>query len=332
MNPSTAWKEDIAADEPAKLEGYAHKLAALQKLNQRGATRRALHAKSHGVLEATLAIAADLPEHARHGLFAKPATYEALVRFSNGAGRVQHDKVGDVRGMAVKVLGVPGPKVLGDGTTQDLLGILSPAIPFKNADEFVAVVWATRNPALALFRLIGALGPVRPFQLLRKVVAPMRVPPGSLLTRRFFSAAPIQCGPYAIRCAFTPATEQQVPEGASLADDLAARLARGPVAYDLEIQFFADATTTPIEDTSVDWPSPYLKVGTLTIAKQDAASDRGKRLAERGDALAFDPWHALVEHKPLGGIMRARKSAYYASEHARGAAPDPASIAALLGA
>src|SRR5262249_29759606 len=116
MTPSTAWKENIAADESAKLEGYAQKIAALQKRNHDGVARRALHAKSHGVLEASLAIA-DVPEHARHGMFARPATYEALVRFSNGAGKVQHDKVGDVRGIAVKVLGVPGKKVLGDGTT-----------------------------------------------------------------------------------------------------------------------------------------------------------------------------------------------------------------------
>ena len=54
----------------------------------------------------------DLPEHARAGLFARPATYRAYVRFSNGAGRVQHDKVPDVRGIAVKILGVLGKKVI----------------------------------------------------------------------------------------------------------------------------------------------------------------------------------------------------------------------------
>src|SRR5262249_55425036 len=147
------------------------------------------------------------------------------------------------------VLGVAGDKVLGSGTTQEFLGILTSAIPFRTADEFVAVVWATRNPALALFRLIAALGPVRPFQLLRKVVGPMKVPPGSLATRRFFSAAPIQCGPYAARFALSPSTEQQPPDGETLAGDLASRLRRGAIRYDLELQFFIDEARTPIEDT-----------------------------------------------------------------------------------
>ena len=30
-------------------------------------------------------------------------------------------------------------------------------------------------------------------------------------------------------------------------------------------------------------------------------------------------WHALVEHRPLGEVMRARKVAYYASQQNRGA-------------
>jgi hypothetical protein len=334
MTPSTSWKEAPPPDEDARFAAFAERFALMQKKNAtNGVIRRALHAKGHGIYEASLEVAGDLPEHARHGLFAKPGTYEALVRFSNGAGKVQADKVGDVRGIAVKVLGVPGDKVLGDATTQDFLAVLTPAIPFKNADEFVAVVWAARSPALALFRMIGALGPIRPFQLLPKLVAGMKTPPGSLATKTFYSAVPIQCGPHAVRFSFTPRDTGGDPPGAArdfYGEELASRLARGPAVYDMALQFFVDEATTPIENPSVDWPSPYVKVATLTLAKQDAASERGKKLAERADKLAFDPWHALVAHKPLGGIMRARKVAYYASETGRGATPEPTSIAALL--
>src|SRR5690348_6320502 len=160
MPPSTTWKEAPAPDEEARFERYAQRFVALQERNKHdGRIGRALHAKGHGIYEAALEIAGDLPEHARHGLFAQPGRYEALVRFSNGSGKVQADKVGDVRGLAVKVLGVAGDKVLGDAATQDFLGILSSAVPFRNADEFVGVIWATRSPALALFRLLGTIGP-----------------------------------------------------------------------------------------------------------------------------------------------------------------------------
>jgi hypothetical protein len=47
------------------------------------------------------------------------------------------------------------------------------------------------------------------------------------------------------------------------------------------------------------------------------------RPEEESQNLSFDPWHALVEHTPLGGVMRARKEAYFASTQERGAAPEP---------
>ncbi len=299
--------------------------------------RRALHAKGHGILEASLEIAADVPEQARHGLFARPATYEALVRFSNGSGKMQADTVGDVRGIAVKVLGVVGDKVLGNAATQDLLGVLSPAVPFRNADEFVAVVWALRAPPLALFRIIGSLGLGRGLSLVRQLASGLRVPHASLATKPFYSALPFRCGPYAARFALTPVDGAPGDELVAGADhhreDLTARLARGPVAYQLALQFFIDEARTPIEDSSVNWEeavSPYVPVGRLTITRQDVTSERGRRLTERGERLAFDPWHALVEHRPLGGMMRVRKHAYFASTQGRQADPEPATIAALL--
>src|SRR5688572_25269996 len=129
------WKEQIPDGEAARFEAHAAFLGELQK--KRGASDRALHAKANLGVEAELAVLPDLPEEARVGMFATPRTYQALVRFSNGAGRRQSDKKLDVRGIAVKVLGVDGKKVipgLEDATTQDFLAIRSPSVPMKNAD------------------------------------------------------------------------------------------------------------------------------------------------------------------------------------------------------
>ena len=148
--PSKTWKEVVAPDEEARFERYAAQLAQLQADSTGGGSPgRALHHKGHGGFEASLEVLGDLPGRARQGLFARPGRYEALVRFSNGASRLQRDDAGDVRGIAVKVLGVDGDKVLGKARTQDFLAILSPATPFRTADEFVAMVWAARSPALA---------------------------------------------------------------------------------------------------------------------------------------------------------------------------------------
>jgi len=327
--PSKDWREVRSGDEDARFERYAAQLSQLQTESAAGRSPgRALHHKGHGGFEATLEVLGDLPEHARQGLFARPGRYDAVVRFSNGASRRQKDDAGDVRGIAVKVLGVEGAKVLGTARTQDLLAILSPVTPFRTADEFVAMVWAARSPALALPRVLGALG-LRGLGILRKLLAGIGQPVTSLSTRRFYSALPIQCGPYAVRFALTPVA---APDGAvtagpdRLRGDLETKLRAGPVEYALELQFFVDEASTPIEDASVDWPegvSPYVRVGKLVLPKQDAGSERGRSLASRVESLSFDPWHALVEHKPLGNMMRARKHAYLASTKGRSAVGEP---------
>jgi hypothetical protein len=45
--------------------------------------------------------------------------------------------------------------------------------------------------------------------------------------------------------------------------------------------------------------------------------------------LSFDPWHAGEEHRPLGGIMRARRVTYGASVVGRKAAPEPRDVLGL---
>src|SRR5262245_38698898 len=61
----------------------------------------------------------------------------------------------------------------------------------------------------------------------------------------------------------------------------------------------------------------------LTIPKQDMRSPRGQKLNEYVEALSFDPWHALVEHRQLGDMMRAPNVAYRVSTQARKAAAEP---------
>ncbi|HEY8072483.1 MAG TPA: hypothetical protein VIF62_00190 [Labilithrix sp.] len=336
--PSRDWKESPPPGEAERFAEYARRFERLQDLRATSGVRmRALHAKSHGGFEASFEVLGDLPEHARHGLFAKPARYEALVRYSNGAGALRSDRAGDVRAMSIKVLGVDGKKVLGDARTQDFLAILSPTTPFRTADEFVSVVWAMRSPPLALFRIAAALGPLRALGIVRTLASGTGGAPSSLARQRFYSAAPIQCGPFAMRFRFRPdAPDEPAPLSDArdmFSDDLATRLRAGSLAYTMSLQFFASEDKTPIEDGSVDWPedvAPYVDVAKLTIAKQDASSERGKTLRAAADRLSFDPWHALVEHRPLGGMMRARKEAYFASTRGRSAAPEPESLAALV--
>jgi hypothetical protein len=332
--PSKEWKERIEEGEEAQLEAHAVALRELQRAQAKGGkAARALHAKGTAGVLGELEVLPDLPEHARAGMFAAPAKYPAYVRFSNGAGARQSDAKADVRGMAVKVVGVPGKKTIPgmeDAKTQDFLLIRTPAIPFRDAHEFVAVVTAAASPALLLPRVIGRLGFGRAFALLPKLAKSLKQPMAPLATTRWFSAAPVRFGAYAVHYALDP---RQKDDGAAVApspdylgEALSGRLRRGPLAWDFRVQFYVDDAKTPIEDASVEWTeadAPFVTVARLTLPEQDLASPRGKKIAAYVETLSFDPWHALVEHRPLGGVMRARNHAYRLSTQERGAAKEP---------
>jgi hypothetical protein len=323
MTPSTNWKEQIAADETERFERYADQIVAMQReQSARYGNGRALHRKQILGLTAKLEVLGDLPEPARHGLFARPSVYEARIRLSNAGPTVLGDRKPDVRGFAIKVLGVEGPGALGGPTTsQDFALINRSNFGFPGPELFAGLVVALPKGPLAVlgffikqqgfFRALGTLGKLA------------KQPPFSGFgTEKFFSAAPIACGPYAMRVRIVPHTAASGERFADWRDGVKAHLGRGPLEFDFELQFFVDEKLTPIEDGSVDWPdseAPWVKVARLTVPPQTLDGDEGKRLTEEVERSKFDPWNALVEHRPLGSIMRARKPAYFKSQQARGA-------------
>ena len=61
-------------------------------------------------------------------------------------------------------------------------------------------------------------------------------------------------------------------------------------------------------------------MATLTIPAQNTLDPNGRATRERVDTLAFNPWHAPAEFRPLGNLNRARRTVYAASArewHAR---------------
>ena len=93
---------------------------------------RAVHAKSHGLLKAEVTVLPDLREELRQGLFAKPARYGAVMRFSTDPGDILSDHISTPRGLAIKVIGVEGemlPNHAGQAT-QDFV--------FRNTSTFAA--------------------------------------------------------------------------------------------------------------------------------------------------------------------------------------------------
>ncbi len=327
---ATNWTENVPADESERFERYATELRAMQRNRAKGGNRsRALHAKGHVGATGELVISEGLPDALRVAVFAEPKRWPVYVRFSNGTGRRQKDAAPDVRGIALKLVGVPGRKLikgLEDKRTQDFLFIPTPNMPLRTPAEFVALVKAVETPALMVPRLFGSFG-LGTFGLLKSLATAPRVT--SMHAVPFYTALPIRFGQTAAKLALFP--ESFVPGARrgsddSLREDLVERLRAGPLEWSLRVQLFVDEQTTPIEDASVRWPedrAPFHEVARLVLPQQDPSSPRGVKLGEYVESLSFDPWHAVEELRPLGAMMRARAAAYRESVIERNAADEP---------
>ncbi|MDX2012677.1 MAG: hypothetical protein SFW67_20935 [Myxococcaceae bacterium] len=327
------WSERIAPDETARFDALAAQLRAIQqeKAKAHGSKSRALHAKPHVGLSASLKVRDGLPDWAKVGIFSQPGTFEAWVRLSNGGTGHLSDRAPDVRGFALKVTGVPGTKLIPgmeDAPTQDFLAILTDTMPFKTPDAFVAVVRAANGPKLlALPRILAALG-TSAFSILPQLQKGMAEKVDSLVERTFFSVLPIRWGAAAVKYSFEPVAppkpQSPVSDGPSrFADDVRARVSHAPLTWTLRVQPFVSERETPIEDPSVRWTSPWTAVADVVIPIQDPRSPEGQALATQVESFSFDPWHAPVEFRPLGAMMRARSNAYRDSTIERGAAKEP---------
>ena len=339
--PSTAWQEIPLAGEPALFEDFADDIVAYQKKDAaENGPLRGFHAKIHAGFIAEFQVLADLPEHARHGVFAAPRTFPAVVRFSNGDSHINPDRKREPRGIAIKLIGVEGRKLLPgkeDAVTQDFLATShSVTSTVRDVTQFIAFVKAQRDGPLGtvpkLCRAVGWREAARISVALFRTVLLSKV--RSMAMENFSGTAPIKFGPYAVKFTVRPAQGTAATTDRRLTNDflreeLADRLRKADLVFDFLIQFYVDDVRTPIEDTSVPWrpeDTPLLKVAQLRIPRCDLGAPQTSEQSGKIDKLSFSPWHATKDHRPLGNVMRARRVAYEASAGLRHHDPEPTSL------
>lgn len=96
------------------------------------------------------------------------------------------------------------------------------------------------------------------------------------------------------------------------------------------LQRFVDQDKTPPEKATVNWDlvAPMTPVADLRIPAQTFTSEAQDTFC---DDMAFTPWHALPEHKPLGVVNRTRFVVYTATAKLRRAGNHPPTGSALTG-
>lgn len=282
---------------------------------------RDAHAKDTGCVRAFFRVDGDLDPTLRHGIFQPGQQYEAWIRFSNGNSEVLSGRVPDARGMAIKLTGVPGKKLLEDEKrTQDFILANNPVFFIDDLQRY--------KNTLAVFHSGGYLQQFWAFRKLRGREIQLSITVNlSFITNplfsQYWSMTPYRLGasngpkiaikyfakPRLAKPTFLEKWRKYFSPGFSLKRELSGTLSANEVCFDFYVQRYVDHRT-PIEDSKVNWREDVSKpehVAKVIIPMQNCMSPNLDLFCEN---LSFNPWHSLPEHKPLGLVNRARKAIY----------------------
>lgn len=294
-------------------------------------THRDQHPKSHGYLAGEFVVEENIADELKVGIFSQPRTYPIWIRFSNGSNDPRPDTDGNVRGMAIKIMGVEGEMAIdvpNHPGEQDFVLIDYPAFFMKDVTGYLNFFAALsvmnkmkeptfpKNPDGTPQLEPGMAEKIDQANEALKIIHKMeekQVP--NLLKSTYWSATPYKFGDGAMKFSAVPNNSltgfDQEDFGGDKKDylrgSMARYLANADASFDFKVQLQRDADAMPIEDPTKIWDesiSPFVKVATINIPHQIFDTEERKRADEK---QSFSPWYALQAHQPLGGINRARK-------------------------
>jgi hypothetical protein len=297
-----------------------------------GKALRAVHAKGHGLLVGELRIPVGLRPELAQGIFARPGTLPLVMRLSTVPGDLLPDDVSTPRGMAIKIIGVEGERLAGSegDVTQDFVLVDAPSFGRPDAQSFASglkLLAATTDKATGAKQVLAAA--LRGLEQVVEAVGGQSAtlttlgghPETNPLGETYYSQVPILFGDYFGKICVRPASPslkalykepvdlRDRPDG--LRDAIAAWFEEQGAEWELCVQLCTNIGEMPIEDASIAWDealSPYTAVARIVVGAQASWSDA--RVHSIDEGLAFSPWHGVAAHRPLGSVMRLRRSAY----------------------
>lgn len=333
--------EVLEEDEAETQQALTNTLLGISEttFKHSGHATRSVHAKSHGLLIGEFVVLDNLPPHLAQGVFEKAITLPVIMRFSTPPGDFLDDKVSLPRGLAVKIVGVNGQRLIGDqaAVTQDFIFVNGPAFGAPTAKKFLSslkLLATTTDKVPGLKQVLSSVlqGTEKLIEAVGGESGTIKSlgghPETNLLGETYFSQAPILFGSYMAKISIAPVSDNLVqlknalvdltdkPDG--LREAIVSFFNDNTAEWELRVQLCTDLEVMPIEDSSVAWSeeiSPYITVARITVKPQLAWSDARAKVVD--DGMSFSPWHGIAAHRPLGSIMRVRKMAYEMSARFR---------------
>lgn len=285
---------------------------------------RHVHSKAHGCVLADFKVNETLQGEHQHGVFQAGAHYKAWIRFSNSdSDPSREDKEGDGRGMSIKLMGIPGEKLLPDeSSTQDFLMITHPVFFINDPQKYLSLIQSLSSTnilrQLSAPLSLGIEGSIIAVKINSKKIA-------NPLYTRYWSTVPYQLGSgsdrRAMKYSAKPCNQvDNIPNEAQFQDPnylrtaMKQHLSTDDACFEFLIQT-RDTGSVEEDELSVEmatneWKesvAPFFQVATITIPQQAFDKPEQHKFCEN---ISYTPWHTVPEHRPLGGINRIRKVVY----------------------
>ena len=304
-----------------------------------GVVRRAAHAKAHGLVHAKFKVC---KSELAVGLFQREGReFNAVLRSSNSADSVTGDRKRDARGIAISLdlSGLEG-RWLGEPGRQDFLLFDHPVFMAPDVQGLVRLLallelsgWRRRLWHAA--RFLASRGGLKQLSILARTLLSR---PRHPLRPTFHSAVPYQLGQdHVVKYSVAPSDPASLPLSPDmLSDEYLSSALESSLEKSISLDFFVHAlpvsggarSRRAVEDATLDWSrlgARRVKVATIEIGRQSQSLAARTKQAEE---WAFNPWNALEEHRPLGSLNRARRTAYRDGAANRAAARTPPSFTA----
>ena len=282
---------------------------------------RGVHAKGHACVKANVEVYKDINHQLQHGVFSEPGKqYKAWIRFSNSGSNMakSDDNTKDARGMAMKLLNVG--ENLNGGTTQEFIAHNSPAFFVTSVKDYNAFVATKGDPMY----FIQGYNPFKwRLRELWQLVTAYAKPPHSPLWAEYFSNTAYKLGPHNVKFKMQPCSALSTQAEINQVDPdflkhrLVKELSESSACMELAVQLQNTTKQMPIEDATVLWKesdSHFIPVANISIIKQEFDTPEQQQFCEN---LSYSPWNALVAHKPIGALNRARQFVYQVSSDYR---------------
>ena len=325
------YKNDESLEQKLTSEIVAVIVGYIERRFQEGRrpALRDAHAKDTGCVKAIFRINKNMPSELQQGIFSKARDYDAWIRFSHANPEVTSPRWPGGRGMAIKLTGVEGPKLLDETDSQDFIMINRPNFFINDPQHYLDALKVFHSGGFAeQFWSLTTMNWQERWLALKTNFSWIANP----LFTQYWSTSSYRLGveggrKIAIKFSAKPRLANKptflgkwstiLTPGFYLKNEVAKTLAAREMCFDFYIQRFRSHESTPIESSMKEWTedvAPLEPVATIIIPCQDIISDERDRFCEN---LSFNPWHSLAEHKPLGVVNRVRKEIYLESSKCR---------------